>query len=96
MTGSDSFATSEPYTGGMNEPKTTSGHTWLILSFSLPCLVVGLASAGLCIWDMWGQDPKEIVIGTAQSFFGFGIPSGLAGIPIGYMLKEARSRGWWG
>lgn len=80
----------------MSEAKTTSGHKWLILSFVLPCLVVGFAAAGICIWDMWGgSEPSAIAVGAVQSFLWFGIPSGLIGMPIGYVFKQIRARGLW-
>jgi hypothetical protein len=81
----------------MNEPNKSSGLRWLILSFVLPCLVVGSAASGICIWDMWGSsEPSAIIIGAAQSFLWFGIPSGIAGIPIGYVFNQIRTRGLWG
>jgi hypothetical protein len=63
-----------------NQATTNSGHRWLILSFTLPCLIVGLAAVGILIWDMWGSsEPADIALGALQSFLFFGIPSGLAG-----------------
>ncbi|MCC7531199.1 MAG: hypothetical protein IT342_22015 [Candidatus Melainabacteria bacterium] len=81
----------------MNEPKTSSRHRWLILSFILPCLVIGFAAAGICIWDMWGSsEHAEIALGAIQSFIWFGVPSGLMGIPVGYVINQIRMRGLWG
>jgi len=80
-----------------NQATTNSGHRWLILSFTLPCLIVGLAAAGILIWDMWGSsEPTDVALGALQSFLFFGIPSGLAGIPVGYVINQIRTRGLFG
>lgn len=80
----------------MNEPNKSSGYRWLILSFVLPCLVVGSAAAGICIWDMWGQDLAEVVSASMQNFLFFGLLAGIAGIPVCYVIRQIRMRGLWG
>jgi hypothetical protein len=82
----------------MSEQTTIkSGHRWLILSFAFPCLIVGLTAVGILVWDMWGSsEPLDIAVGALQSFFWFGIPSGLVGIPVGYVINQIRSRGLFG
>jgi len=69
----------------------------MILSFALPCLIVGFSAAGICIWDMWGRsEAMDIASGAVQSFAFFGIPSGFIGIPVGYVINQIRTRGLWG